>query len=215
MQRATQIAGVDSGLVDVLAKWKEAGKESALRLQQQAEVVPGQTTTVDFHFPEALAALNRTILANGQPINLAEIKVTVSGPEGQSQSGTTARDDGYFKMEDLLPGTAWLEVTARAGKAGLRKNVEVELVAGETAHQGIAFQTSSGISGTVSGLQEGDVGQVLVFSGHDDVDTSTYEAVLALDAVEDGGKRYWRGRGVPHQRFGTGPVYGGSAGFFR
>lgn len=182
-----QVNGVDSGLVEVLAKWKgEGAPSSPLRLQQQAEIVAGQTTRVDFNFPESLAALDGTITAQGQPVKFAEIKVSIGTPAGQSQSSTTAREDGYFLLEDLVPGTAWVEVSARAGNAELRKNVEVELVAGETAHQEIAFETASGLSGTVSNMQEGDVGQVLVFAGHVDVDTSTYEAVIALDAVKTG-----------------------------
>ncbi|MBI2423930.1 MAG: carboxypeptidase regulatory-like domain-containing protein [Candidatus Hydrogenedentes bacterium] len=182
-----RIAGVDSGLVEVLAKWREEGKESSpLRLSQQAEIVPGQATTVDFHFPEAFATLEGSITANGQPVKFAEIKVTVNSAEGQSQSGATAGEDGNFLLENLFPGTAWMEVSARAGQAELRKNLEVALAAGETAHQEIAFETSSGVSGTVSNLQEGEVGQVSVFPGHVDVDTSTYDSILALDAVKAG-----------------------------
>ncbi|MFA6240535.1 MAG: carboxypeptidase-like regulatory domain-containing protein [Candidatus Hydrogenedentales bacterium] len=181
-----QIAGIGLGLVDVLAKWKGAGANDSLRLQRQAEILPGATTTVDFHFPAAYAVLEGTITANGQAVTFAEIQGTVSTPEGQSFFSSTASEDGNFRIEDIVPGAAWVAVSARAGQAELRRTFNVDLREGETTRQDIAFDTASGVTGTVTNLAPGETGQVLVLPGHVSVDTASFEAISGLDALKTG-----------------------------
>ena len=182
-----RISGIGLGLVDVLAKFKDPGSKSdPLRLQRQAEIVAGQTTTVDFHFPAGLATLEGSITANGAPVTFAEIQGTVTTDEGQSFFGSTARDDGYFRIEDIMPGTALVVVSARAGQAELRRTISVELAGGETARQDIAFDTASGVTGSVTNLAQGETGQVLALPGHVSVDTSSFEAIVALETLKIG-----------------------------
>lgn len=182
-----QIAGVGLGLVEVLAKWKGPdGKSGPLRLQQQAEIEANKTTVVDFYFTSGLAVLEGAITSNGEAVSFAEIHGTVSAEEGQSSFSSTAREDGFFHIESIMPGTAWVSVTARAGQAELRRNFMIELCEGQTAYQDVSFDTKSGVSGLVSNLAPGEVGQVLVLPGHETLDMSTLEAIQELDTIKSG-----------------------------
>lgn len=182
-----RIAGVGMGLVDVLAKWRGPDVESkSFRLQRQAEIEAGKATVVDFHFASGAATLEGAVTSNGQPVSFAEIHGTVSTEEGQSAFSSTAGEDGSFHIEQLVPGEAWVMVTIRAGQAELRQNFTVELREGETAYQEVKFDTASGISGSISNLSPGEVGQVLALPGHESVDTSTFDSILQLDAIKSG-----------------------------
>ncbi|MBX7256162.1 MAG: carboxypeptidase-like regulatory domain-containing protein [Candidatus Hydrogenedentes bacterium] len=182
-----RIPGIGLGLVDVLAKWKAVdSKADPLRLQRQAEVVAGKTTNVDFHFPAGFAALEGTISANGEPVTFAEIQGTVTTDEGLSYFGSTAREDGYYRVENIAPGAALVAVTARAGQAELRRTFDVDLREGETARKDVAFDTASGVTGSITNLAKGETGQVLALPGHVSVDTSSFEAIIGLESLKTG-----------------------------
>ena len=181
------IAGIGLGLVDVLAKWKGPDSNAPpQRLRRQAEIAAGGTTVVDFHFPEGVAVLEGNITSNSEAVAFAEIQGTVATDEGQSSFSFTARDDGFFRIENIVPGTAWVRVTARAGQAERQQSFAIELREGETAYHEVSFDTASGVEGQVSNLAPGEVGQVLVLPGHESVDTSTFEAILELDGIKSG-----------------------------
>lgn len=181
-----RIAGIGTGLVDVLAKWLPPdGQSKPLRLQRQAEILPGRTTVVDFHFPAGSASLEGIVTTNGHPVSFAEIRGTVSTPEGQSVFSSTAREDGSFRIERIVPGSAWVSVTAHAGQAELRRSVTIELSDGDTTWLEVSFDTASSIAGSISNLAPGEVGQILVLPGHETIDTSSFESILQLEALKN------------------------------
>jgi protocatechuate 3,4-dioxygenase beta subunit len=181
------VAGIGTGLVDVLAKYREPGGEEApLRLHRQAEIVPGQVTQVDFAFADSYATLEGTVLANGQPADFVEIKGSVSNADGQAFLSTTADPDGHFSIKNVMPGSAWVEITARVGESELRKNLSIEIPPQGSVRQDVNFESASGVAGTVLNLRPGETGQVVAFVGNAEIDTSTIEAILALERISTG-----------------------------
>lgn len=181
------VAGIGTGLVDVLAKYREPNSEGGpLRLHRQAEILPGQVTQVDFQFADSYAVLEGTVLANGEPAEFAEIKGTVTNADGQTFLSTTVGEDGHYRIENVMPGSAWMEVTARVGEAELRKNVAVEIPGEGTVRRDVNFEPASGITGTVQGLRPGEVGQVMAFVSETQLDISTLESVIELERISTG-----------------------------
>lgn len=201
------VEGIGLGTVDVLARYKPDAPDAVpRRLHRQAEIEPGRVTVVDFHFPAEYAVVEGTVTVNGEPVAGAEIQGTVTNEEGQSYFRGRSGEDGRYRIGDAVPGSAWLEVTyAMAEGTELRKSFSLELPEGGTVRQDVPFETTTGVSGVVTNLRPGDVGQVLALQGHVAVDTSTVDAILSLERIRAGQADIDEGGGFAIEGLEPGP----------
>lgn len=180
-----RIDGIGAGTFDVLAKYAVAG-DSPLRIQSKVDIAAGVDTTLNFNFPDRLGTIEGTITTNGNPVDLAEIKGTVDTPQGQTSFTTTARDDGFYRVESIIPGSAWVTVFARSNDADLRRTAATEVHGGEVTRLDIDFDEGAILSGRVTNIAADEVGQVFAVVGYEPVDVSTVEAILRLESTKAG-----------------------------
>jgi hypothetical protein len=181
------VEGIPPGEVEVYLKSEDVPGGRTLRFQRTAVVEPGTTTTVDFNLPAAYCAIQGSVSINGQPAANARVKATVTSPAGDTVIGTRSLDDGSFIVENLPPGTAWLEVSSiTETDVELSKTIQLTIKEGEHLYQDVSFDSSSSISGAVSNLKPGQGCEVIVFRGNVDVDLADATALLELDPLRAG-----------------------------
>ena len=98
-------------------------------------------------------------------------------PQGQATFNITSREDGFYRVENLIPGEASVTVKARSSDAELRRTVTADLRGGHTTRVDVDFGEGASIAGEITNFTAHEVGQVFAIAGHDDVDVSTAEAV--------------------------------------
>lgn len=180
-----RIEGIGAGPFDVLAKYAVPG-DSPLRIQTKVDVVAGADTTLNFNFPDTLGTLEGTITTGGNPVDLAEIQGMVDTPQGQTTFTTTASDDGFYRVENIIPGSAWVTVFARSNDADLRRTAAIEVLGGGVTRLDISFEEAAILSGRVTNIAADEVGQVFAVVGYEPVDVSTVEAILRLESTKEG-----------------------------
>jgi hypothetical protein len=152
---------VSPGQVQVNVFAQEAGQN--ISDSSSFELEPGETRRVDFAFGENTAALEGALL--NLPEDMAAdafgISVQVDGAGGHH----TARPDptGYYLIEGLAPGTATVTLSRNAsGPAPFTRTAHVQLSEGQRVRQDFDLKTAVVIEGEFAGLEEGEIGMVLV-----------------------------------------------------
>jgi len=182
-----RIEGLRTGDFDVLAKYTLPGDSGLLRIQSSVRIVAGTEATLNFDFPKKLGTLEGTVTVNGSPATSAEIKGLIDMPQGHATFNTTAGENGFYRIENILPGKVSIRVTARSNDAELRRGVDGEEVrGGETTRVDVDFDAKASLSGKVTNLAGAEVGQAFAYRGHDEVDVSTVEAIIRLESTKVG-----------------------------
>ncbi len=162
------IEGLPPGEIEVIAKLKRLGEPEGapIRLQKQAVIENGQTTVVDFQLADASSGIDGTVTTLGQPPAYALIKGYVAGESGDTFFDTVAAADGSFSIRNLPQGSAWLEVTIKLEDGHeRRKNVPVQVPAGQVVRQDVQFDASATVFGSVGTMAPSEGGEVMAVMG--------------------------------------------------
>jgi len=169
------ISGLPPGEVEVIVKVQAEPDTKPVRMQKQATVADGLTTVVDFDFGLASCAVEGYVTVGGQPRQHAEIKGFVTGEGGDSFFHAYSREDGFYTVENVAPGSAWLEITVLVDGREQRNNIPVEIPPQGRVRQDVDFGGTAVITGAVSGFADGEGGEVLALEGAVDVNAPDFD----------------------------------------
>jgi protocatechuate 3,4-dioxygenase beta subunit len=134
--------------------------------QREITVTEGNVTEVAFDFAAGTAALAATVTVEGQPPSQAwaTLVVTSGGTSGQEMRHVQVDSTGQFRIENLPPGQARLNVNGMIAESNpVTRVVTVDLTDGQTTEVTVDLGGGGTVSGTVSGLpQDGRVSVMLV-----------------------------------------------------
>lgn len=138
-------------------------------MNKPAAVEGGATTTVDFDVSLGTGAFQGHIRAGGQPIAGGIVLAMLLGGEeiGQQQMQGQISSDGSYLIEGLSGGTYKLMVHAEVPGSGQRRTrtVDANLDEGQTATLDIDLDDGAHVRGTVSGISNANMCQVIAISG--------------------------------------------------
>jgi len=176
------------------------GAEQTAR-RQQCNVVENQMARVDFELGGG-GAMEGYVTSNGQGVPQVRLLVSRSEPPRELDFTVTTDADGYYRLDHVPEGL----YKVLASLPYVSRTIEVQTTAGQTVRADFDFRVGT-ISGTITGLQDGERGRVLVLPAEAYLTEWTVEALDALgeqivseqeipgnqtysfDAIEEGA--YW------------------------
>lgn len=134
---------------------------------QTAEVVSGETATVDFDFAAGNASIEGYVLYNGAPPGSGQVYFEPADSPGAGGPRVDIDETGWYKAENLAPGI--YNAQAKLGEGGWALispalSIQVELLAGQTVRADIEIAGGE-IAGTVAGLKADQRAFVALFPG--------------------------------------------------
>jgi hypothetical protein len=160
-----RIAGLPPGEAEVFVDLPQGEKTDApvSRLQKRVLLEHKIITRIEFRFPIETSSLEGVIRVGGQAPASATLRGTIVGGGGDSFFYTESRADGFYRVDGLLPGDAWIEVVAiTATGSDRRRNFELAIPEGALIRHDIEVRGQGMITGIVLGLDEGETGEVMV-----------------------------------------------------
>ena len=130
------------------------------------ELQDGTTTTVDFDFPTAGAAIEGYVTFNGEPLQQGWISCS-SGDDssGRESSSAQLQERGYYKLEGLTPGEAAVMYSVFADGQQLSRRATVDVTDGQVSRHDVDLGGGGRVRGTVRGIPQGWNASVLIASG--------------------------------------------------
>jgi hypothetical protein len=154
------------------------------RLQQRVPLGQGGVTRVAFRFPDMTSALEGVIRIRGQAPTSATLRGRTVGVGGESYFSAVSEDDGSYYAEGLLSGDAWVEVVATtASGAERRHNFALTIPEAAVIRHDITLAGTAVLTGTVSGLNEGETGEVMVLPANITVDEADMAGLARLQSL--------------------------------
>ncbi|HOD51702.1 MAG TPA: carboxypeptidase-like regulatory domain-containing protein [Candidatus Hydrogenedentes bacterium] len=157
-----------------------------LRVKRSIIIAENSVTRVDFEFAGENAVVEGVVTVEGGPASQAYIMLGIESGGGDQRTGTNVDANGYYRVENLSPGSATLEVSLRGGRQRRIKTFSFELQAGQRLRQDIDFGPVASIRGTVRGVRKGEQAHVAVLPGKVEIEKPTLEDVQAFAALVSG-----------------------------
>ena len=164
------IVDVPAGEVNVRTTIPSDGPGSSRFVTERALVESGQVTVVDFDFSAVSAAIEGYVLIDGRPARQGWVAIAVSGELGQDSYTAPLQANGYYRADNLLPGSATVLASAEDGHGvRRRKTLDLEVAQGEIIRQDFFFEQAATVYGVLGGLSEDEQGTVFAVTGKPDV----------------------------------------------
>ncbi len=174
------------GTVIVSLRGQSSAGRQYMRSQRSVIVADNSVTRADFEFSSQDARVEGVVTVEGVPAPQASVALTISSGGGEQRTGVNVEANGFYRLENLSPGSAILEVSIRGGRQQRSKTVTFELQAGQRLRQDIDFGPVSAITGTVRGLRAGEQAHVAVLPGEITVEKPTLEDIQAFVSLLSG-----------------------------
>jgi hypothetical protein len=174
------LAGLPPGPAEVFVDLPgdAESEEAPDRLQQRVLLEDGAITRLDFRFPEATGILEGFIRIHGQAPTSATLRGTTIGEGGDSFFSAVSSSDGFYRATGLLPGETWIEVVATTDSGAERRHqFPMTIAAGAVISHDINLAGTGVLTGRVSGVHEGESGEVALFPADVAVDTRDPETL--------------------------------------
>ena len=171
------------GAVFVHLRGQASGGSQFLRAQRAVIVAHNRVTRVDFQFSEDDATIEGVVSIEGVPTAHAHVALTLVSSGGEQRTGTNVDANGFYRLENLMPGSAILEITTRGRGQRRSKTVAFEVQAGQRVLQDIDFGPEAVIAGTVRGGRQGEEVYISVLPGAVEAERPTLEEVQYLAAL--------------------------------
>ncbi len=166
------------------------------RVNQLADVIAGETATVDFDLGSGSASIEGTITRDGVPVRDARIYLKVSNGSSAPERATARTDaNGAYRIENLQPGAASMTVGFHVeGQERGEYAYQIQLEDRKTLRYDVDLGVGAQILGNVEGIQVGWEVVVILVRGtvqvrdadeFDDV-AENADAITELDVGEDG-----------------------------
>lgn len=162
------IEGLPVGEAEVIAKVSISGERDAVpvRLQRQVVIEDGQSTVADFQFGDASSSIEGAVTVGGRPATIVSIQGFVTGDSGDSFFNASVAGEGVYSIQNLPPGSAWIEATILLDDGReRRKNIPLQIPLGQTIRQDIQFDGAALVHGTIRNLTENESGEVMAVMG--------------------------------------------------
>jgi hypothetical protein len=138
------------------------------RKSHSAVIESGMETEVNFEFKTGNATLEGKLTFDGQPPARANVNVAVPGGDGPAQTyGAEVGADGTYRITGLPAGTVTISVSfENPDRRWGTRRAEAVTAAGRVTQLDMELNAGATVSGTVSGMAEGDQVFVSVVKGH-------------------------------------------------
>ncbi len=175
------------GTVTVSLRGDASGdRRQYLNAERSVIVADGQVTRADFEFSSQDAAVEGIVTVEGVPASMAYVSLTVASSSGEQRAGTRIEANGFYRLENLSPGSATLDVSLRTGRDGRSKSLQFELAAGQQLRQDVDFGPVSSVMGTLRGVRSDEQAHIAVISGEVQMDRPTLEDVQSFLVLMSG-----------------------------
>jgi protocatechuate 3,4-dioxygenase beta subunit len=169
------------GTVTVSLRGDASGDQRQyLNAERSVIVADGRVTRADFEFSSQDASVEGIVTVEGVPASVAYVSLTVASSGGEQHTGTRIEANGFYRLENLSPGSATLDVSLRTGRDGRNKSLQFELAAGQQLRQDVDFGPVSSVMGTLRGVRSGEQAHIAVISGEVQMERPTLEDVQSL-----------------------------------
>ena len=175
------------GTVTVNLRGAASGdRRQYLNSQRSVIVADNSVTRADFEFSSQDASVEGVVTVEGVPASQAYVSLTVASSGGEQRTGTRIEANGFYRLENLSPGSASLDVSLRTGREGRNKTLHFELRAGQRLRQDVDFGPASSVTGTLGGVRSGEQAYIAVVPGEVQMEKPTLEEVQALSSLLSG-----------------------------
>ncbi len=178
---AFRFEDVPAGILDLQGDYLAGSLERPLRIRQQVVIEPGKTTRTTLAFPGQPSALEGYVTLHGVAVPEAKITGAMVDDATENYFGASTDAEGFYRVENVMPGSVWLDVAVETQGSGTRKTrLEVNVPAGTIVRQDVAFEGTAAVYGVVGGLRSGEVGEVLLVPAVYAVDVRDPSSLQAL-----------------------------------
>ncbi len=175
------------GTVTVNLRGQASGdRRQYVNSQRSVIVAENSVTRADFDFSSQDAVVEGMVTVEGAPASQAYVSLTVTSSGGEQRTGTRIEANGFYRLENLSPGSATLDVSLRNGREGRNKTLHFELRAGQRLRQDVDFGPVSSVTGTLRGVRSGEQAHIAVVPGEVQMEKPTLEDVQALSSLLSG-----------------------------
>lgn len=158
-----QFEDVPSGIFDLQGEYVAGQRQRPLRVHQQIVVEPGKTTRTTLVFPGAPSTLEGFVTFRGKTVPEAHITGSLVDDASETYFGASTDNAGFYRVENVMPGSIWLDVVVEIVDSGTRKkSIVVEIPPGSVVRQDVAFGGTAVVHGVVDGIGPGEVGEVML-----------------------------------------------------
>jgi hypothetical protein len=134
------LAGLAPGTVQLIADLQSVRDGKGLR--EIMTLAAGETVQHDFSFDAGVATLEGRITVAGQPAAGAKLQVLNDSAAGMRPAQVETDGEGFYRFENLLPGSSTLRVMHEREGLGLQRALQLEVEGGESLQQDVDFNVS-------------------------------------------------------------------------
>lgn len=160
---------------------RNPGEIEQRSMRYEALIAAGATTYAEFDFVPATAAIEGTITVDGEETREARLVVDVMVINDTREISVVQSRDGRYRIEDLPPGEAALNIAAVSRDGGNYKTTRhFELIENEVAIVDVDFTVGSVVAGQLHAFRVGYEGSVFIVPGNQPLERWSPEIAWAL-----------------------------------